>query len=135
MANAKEKGIMLMSSTTACNLAAVATTEKVLYTVPTGYSFIPAMVVLHTFSAQDNATPAIVTFGIGGGACDEFLGDQTLNGMGANYAEECMILQPIPNATPVVVDKIDAASTFSMEITQANGAAQTCTIDVFGYLI
>lgn len=134
MANAKAKGLMLMSSTASCNLAASATTEKVLYTVPTGYSFVPVMVVMRAFSAQDNATPAIVTFGIGGGACDEFLGDQTINAITANYAEECLILQPIPNATPVTVDKIAAGSTFSMEITQANGAALTCTIDLFGYL-
>lgn len=132
--NSKEKTLALVQTKTAINLAAAADTETVLYTVPVGKTFIPIMVVLRAFSAQDNATPAIVTLGIGGGACDEFLGNQTLNGMGANYANEVIILQPIPAATPVVVDIIPAGSTFSIEISQANGAAQTCTADVFGYL-
>ena len=134
MADAKKYSVALVSSTASCNLAAAATTEKVLYTVPTGVTFVPVMVVMRAFSAQDNATPAIVDFGIGGGACDEFLASQTISGMTANYAEECLILQPVPAATPVTVDKIAAGSTFSMEIVQANGAALTCTIDVFGYL-
>lgn len=134
MANVKEKTIALISTTASVNLAAAATTEAVLYTVPTGSTFVPTMVVLRAFSAEDHATPAIVTLGIGGGACDEFLPDQTLSGLTANFANEYLILRPIQAATPVTGDIIPAGSTFSIEITQANGAAQTCTADVFGYL-
>jgi hypothetical protein len=134
MSNSREKGLMLASSTTTINLAAAAGTEKVLYTAPPGYDFIPAMVILDAFSADEHATPPIITLGIGGGACDEFLGNQTLNTITANYAEECLILQPIPSATPATVDRVPAGSTFSLEITQANGAALTCTAHSFGFL-
>lgn len=134
MADLKAKSISLVSSTASCNLAAAADTEKTLYTVPTGFTFVPVMVVMRTFSADENATPPIVTFGTIGGACDEFLGNQTLSNITANFARECLILQPVPNATTVTVDSVIAAGAFGMEITQANGAALTCTIDVFGYL-
>ena len=133
MADAKEKTIALISSTAAVNLAAVATTEKALYTVPTGSTLVVTNVVMRLFSGDEHGTPPIVTFGIGGGACDEYLGDQTIN-VTANYANEYLMLRPIQAATPVTGDIVPAASSFSMEITQANGAALTCTIDVFGYL-
>jgi hypothetical protein len=133
MSDSKEKGLMLISTTASVNLAAAAGTEKVLYTVPTGKYLVPVLVVLREFSADEHGTPPIITLGIGGGDCDEFLGDQTLT-VTANYAEEHIILQPVPAASPVKVDRIAAASTFSLEITQANGAALTCTVDVFGYL-
>ena len=133
MADAKEKTIALISSTATCNLAAVATTEKVLYTVPTGKTLVVTNVILRKFSGDEHATPPIITLGIGGGACDEYLGDQTIN-VTANYAEEYLMLRPVQAATPVTGDCVPAASSFSMEITQANGAALTCTIDVFGYL-
>jgi len=131
--NAKEKTIALISSTASVNLAAAADTEKVLYTVPTGKTLVVTNVVLREFSADEHATPPIVTLGIGGGNCDEFLGDQTIN-VTANYAEEYLMLRPIQAATPVTGDYVPAASSFSLEITQANGAALTCTVDVFGYL-
>jgi len=134
MADLKAKSLALVSSVSSVNLAATAGTEAILYTSPTGFSFLPVMTILHNFSAADHATPPIVTLGIGGGACDEFLGDQTLSGLTANYANECLILQPVPAATPVTVDIVPAGSTFSIEITQANGAALTCDIEVFGYL-
>jgi hypothetical protein len=133
-----ENALTRVATVTGINLAGTADTETVLYLVPTGHTFVPVMVVLRNFSAIDHATtPATVTLGIGGGACDEFIGTSTpstLSGMGANFANEAIILQPVPATTPAVVDIIPAGSTFSLEITQANGAAQTCTADVFGYL-
>lgn len=115
------------------DLAGTAATETILYRPPTGYDFYPMAVVLHTFSADEHATPPIVTLGVGGGDCDEFLGDQTLSNITASYANEAIILQPVPAATPVVIQKVPDGSAFSIEITQANGAALTCKADVFGY--
>jgi len=132
--NAKEKTVALMVTNTGVNLALTAGEEAVLYTVPTGYTFVPTMVVLRAFSKDEHGTPPIFTFGIGGGDCDEFLGDQTLNTITANFASECLMLRPIQAASPVTGDVIPAGSTFSMESTQANGEAMTCTADVFGYL-
>jgi len=124
---------MLLSSTAAVPLDAVADTEKALYVVPTGKKAVPVMVIIRTIS--EAIDEAVVTFGITGGTCDEFLGDHTLTVVGAGFADEALIIQPIPNATTVAALILDAAETFGMEITTAEttGTA-TCTIDVFGYL-
>ena len=127
----KEAAITLLSSTASCNLAATAAVEKNLYTVPTGKSAVITHVVMRSFSAD--CTSAVVTFGIAGGACEEFLGDTTLTGITASYATQFVLLQKIPNATPVAHTILTAAQIFAMEITTV-GATSTCTIDVFGYL-
>ena len=131
MADLKEKSISLLSSTASCNLAADPGTEKSLYVVPTGKVCVVTHVVMRKFSAD--CTTAVVTFGITGGDCDEFLGDQTLTGITAAYATEYVVLKPVPAATPVATTLLTAAEAFGMEITTA-GAASTCTVDVFGYL-
>ena len=126
----KEVAISLLSSTASCNLAATAATEKNLYTVPTGKSAVITHVVMRTFS--EDCTTAVVTFGITGGAAEEFLGDTTLTGITASFATQFVLLQKVPNATPVAHTILTAAQIFCMEITTAG--AGTCTIDVFGYL-
>jgi len=133
MADAKEKTIALLSSTASCDLNAAGGTEKSLYTVPTGKILIVDHVILHTFSA-DTAN-AVVTFGHTGGTCDEFLGDQTLTGITAAYAAQCLKCAIVPNATPVVNVPFTAAEVFAMEITTAAGSACTCTVEVWGHLI
>ena len=127
----KEAGITLLKSTAACNLAAVAGTELALYTVPTGKTAIIHTVVMRTFSAD--CTTAVVTFGHTVGTCEEWSGNVTLTGITASYAEQVVILQPVPATTPLAKSMFAAAEIFGMEITTA-GAASTCTIDVFGYL-
>ncbi len=131
MARAKEKTLALLGRV-AVDLAAVADTEVVLFTTPSGKKAIPIMVVAHTF--DEVVDEAVITLGITGGTCDEFLGDQTLTNIGAGFVDECLILQPIPNATPVAALILDAAESFGVEITTAEttGAA-TCVMDVFGY--
>ncbi len=131
MARAKEKTLCLLGSAT-IDLAAVAATEVVIYTTPTGKKAIPVLVVARTF--DEAVDESVVTLGIGGGACDEFLGNQTLTNITAGFADESLILQPIPNATPVAALILDAAENFSCEITTAEttGAA-TCIMDLFGY--
>jgi hypothetical protein len=131
MADLKEKSISLLSSTASCNLAATAATELALYTVPTGKTAIIHSVVMRTFSADP--TTAVVTFGHTGGTCEEWSGDVTLTGITASYAEQVLILQPVPATTPLAKSMFTAAEIFGMEITTA-GAASTCTIDVLGYL-
>ena len=125
--------LALVGQEDACNLAAGAGTEKNLVPAcPTGKIFIPTMVILDEFSADEHGTPPIITFGVAGGDCDEFLGDQTLSNITAAYATEVIILQPIPAATPVVSVKLTAGQVFAMEITQANGAALTARVSVIG---
>jgi len=128
---AKEATLCLLGSAVV-DLAAAADTEVVLYTVPSGKKAIPVLVVARTF--DEAVDEAVVTLGIGGGTCDEFLGDQTLTNITAGFADEALILQPLPNATPVAALILDAAETFSVENTTAEttGAA-TCIMEVFGY--
>lgn len=117
----------------ACNLAAVAGTEKKLTgAVPTGFTFIPVMVILDEFSADEHATPPIITLGKYDGDCDEFLAAQTLSNITAAYATESIILQPLPSATPVVSLVLTAGQFFAMEITQANGGVLTARFTVLG---
>lgn len=131
MARAKEKTLCLLGRATV-DLAAAADTEKVLYTTPSGKKAIPVLVVAHSF--DEAVDESVVTLGKGGGSCDEFLGDQTLTNITAGFADECLILQPIPNAIPVAALILDAAETFACEITTAEttGVA-TCVMDVWGY--
>ena len=125
--------IALVGSESSVALDAVAGTEKVLFVVPAGKKFIPVMVIIRTI--DEAIDECVVTFGITGGTCDEFLGDQTLTVVGAGYADEALIIQPVPNATTVAALILDAAESFGMEITTAESTGTpTCTIDVFGYL-
>lgn len=131
MARAKEKTLALLGSAT-IDLTQAADTETVMYTVPSGKKGIPVMVVARDF--DEAVDQAVVTLGKAGGTCDEFLGNQTLTNVGAGYADECLIMQPIPNATPVTALILDAAEQFACEITtpETTGTA-TCVMDVFGY--
>jgi len=103
-------------------------TETVLYTVPAGYIFMPVIVILDEFSAA--CTTAVVTIGIGGGDCDEFLINQTLTNVSGTTSY--VILQPVPNATPVECIHLTAGQTLSIEITTAEGSALTCKAEVLG---
>jgi hypothetical protein len=132
MANAKEKGLMLLGSVASVDLNGAGGTETTLYTVPTGKTCIPIMVVLRSLSADPAS--AVVTIGKTGGDCDEFLGDQTLSAITVGYADECCVLMPVPAATPVASLVLDAAEVLGLEITTAAGGPCTCTADVFGYL-
>jgi len=131
MARAKEKVLSLLGSET-IDLAAVAGTEVGMYTVPTGKKAIPLLVVARTF--DEAVDESVVTLGKTGGSCDEFLGDQTLTNVGAGFADEALIMQPIPNATPVAALVLDAAEEFGCEITtQETTGAATCIMDLWGY--
>lgn len=131
MARAKEKTLALLGSATV-DLTQAADTETDLYTVPSGKKGIPVMVVARKF--DEAVDQAVVTLGKAGGTCDEFLGNQTLTNITAGYADECLILQPVPAATPVAALILDAAEKFACEITtpETTGTA-TCVMDVFGY--
>ena len=112
-----------------CDLDAANGTEKNLVdAVPTGLIFDPIMVILDEFSAACGT--AVVTFGIAGGTCDEFLGDQTLTNISA--AGEYLIVQPVPNATPPMAESLVAGEIFAMEITTKEGSALTCRASVLG---
>ena len=102
--------------------------ETVLYEIPTGKLGTPVFIVLHDFSAACGT--AVITVGKSGGACEEFLGDQTLTNIAA--AGDYVILMPVPNATPVKLVEFAAGEEITIEITTAEGGALTCEADVYG---
>ncbi len=92
---------------------------------------IPVLLILCDF--DEAVDEAVITAGKTGGACDEFVGNRTLTAVGAGFADEALLIGPIPNATPVTSLILDAAESFGVEITTAEttGAA-TCTAEVWG---
>lgn len=129
---AKEKGLMLLGSNTV-DLAAAADTEVTLFTHANGNTkSIPVVIVLRDF--DEAVDEAVITAGKTGGSCDEFVGDRTLTNVGAGYANEAVIVQPVPATTPATSIIINDGEGFGIEITTAEttGAA-TCVADVFGY--
>lgn len=132
MADAKEKGIMLLSSTAAWNSQGAATTETELYTVPTEKVCVVTHVVIHTCSAS--MATAVVTFGKTGGDCDEFRGDVTLTNLDGTTKYAVIHQQASTRDTPDGGVLLTAAQIFGIEVTTADADGGTATIDVFGYL-
>lgn len=125
MADMKEKGIALLSSTTV-SLAAVAATT--LYTVPVGKRCVLVMAII-TLDVADAGASAVTIGKVG--ALTSFLNTQTLSALDAQY--DAGILQPIPNATTVLVKSYAAGDVIQMDVTTGAGNA-TNTVYLFGYL-
>ena len=122
----------ILSSTSGVNLNAAADTETSLYTVPVGRSCIVTQIVIRTMSADANNS--VITFGVTGGSCDEFRGDQTLSGLDGTTKYTVIYLDQDTNDTPEAAVLLTAGDTFGVEITTQAGNACTCTMDVIGYL-
>lgn len=125
MASLKENAITKIS-TTDIDFSGVGQTN--LYTVPTGKVFIPIMAVVRP-GADAGAT--IVTFGRVGSLTD-FLGAQNLGNL--NAAGDMGILQPIPNATPVLLKTYAAGVVFQIDVTAALGGVNN-DVDLFGFIV
>ncbi len=130
MARAKEKTLSLLGSAVIA-LDAVAATEVSLYITPTGKQMIPVLLILCDF--DEAVDEAVITAGKTGGDCDEFVGDRTLTNVGAGFANEALLITPIPNATPLASVILDAGEEFGVEITTAEttGTA-SCTAEIWG---
>ena len=123
-------GIVKLATVTGVNLNAAADTETELFAVPTGKKAIIHKVIIRGLSAS--AASGVITLGKAGGACNEFLGDQTLSNL--NGTTKAGILQPVPNATTPAQTILNAGESFGCEITTPAGSACTCVMDVFGHL-
>jgi len=125
----EENTIVLAGQEDACDLNAANGTEKKLTpAVTTGKIFNPVMVIMDEFSAACGT--AVVTFGIYGGDCDEFVGDQTLTNISA--AGDFLVIMPVPAATPVKQHSLVAGEYFAMEITTKEGSPLTARVSVMG---
>jgi len=128
----RDNAIAMLSSTSGVDLDAAAATETVLYTVPLGSTAIVTHVVIRTLSAS--AASAVVTFGAGGGAADEWRGAQVLSALDGVTKYVVLYNDQGTNGTPEGGILFAAGTTFAIEITTKHGVAVTATVDVFGYL-
>ena len=110
------------------------TADHVLYTVPTGYSFIPTMIVIHSLSGTMSA--AVFSAGKSDAKTD-FVA--TITCSGANGTTKILVIRPNYVATPAagsgLMTIIPAGGTFVIDMLTAAGVACTGTVDLFGYLI
>lgn len=110
----RKQGAMLLSKTTVTFAADGATT---LFTVPAGFRC-----VLHSAVVIAAADAGTTTMTIGQvGALTDFLGTQTLSNLDAAY--DAVILQPVPNATPVKVKSYAATTVIQADVGSHAGGA------------
>lgn len=131
--DAKEKGIMLLKTTTGVDMAAAAKT--ILYTVPEGKRCIITHVIIRdpsaTLAGCDDAD-----FGTGAAsATQNFLNNET--GIGDMTATTDFMTLVAVSDEYTIIDGDAAAAVdreFGMTIVDGSDGAATATIDVFGYL-
>jgi hypothetical protein len=124
MADLKEKGIALLSTTTLPLNAVAAVT---LYTVPTGKRCVLTQAIL--VAGADASTSALTIGQVG--ALTDFLGTQTLTGINAAY--DVAILMPVPNATTVMTKSYPATTIIQADVTTGSGGA-TNSLYLYGFL-
>ena len=125
MSELNELTEVLLSSTT---VPLNATGQTTLYTVPTGKRLVITKAIL---IAGANAGDGVLTIGKQGTVTD-FLGAQTLSNLAAQY--DMAILQPIPNATPVLNKSYAAGSVIEADVTTGSTGGATNTMLLFGIL-
>lgn len=121
---AKEIG-GLLSTTTVSFAADVDTT---LYTVPTGKRCVLTHAIV--VAADDAGATTTVSIGANGAETD-FIPANTLSNLDAEY--DSVILQPIPNTTPLKIKSYAAATVIEAQVASQSGAAGN-TIYLFGIL-
>lgn len=124
MASLKQISISLLSSTTVAFNADASTT---LYTVPTG----KRCVLTHAVVVAGADAGATTTISIGAsGSTTDFLAANTLSNLDAQY--DSVVLQPIPNTTPLK-GKSYAAATVIQATVASNSGGATNTLYLFGF--
>lgn len=115
----------LLSVTT---VSFAANADTTLYTVPTGKRCVLTKAIV-VAGADAGAT---TTMSIGqNGATTDFLGNQTLTNLDVQY--DSVILQPVPNATPVKGKSYAAATVIEATVANQSGGA-TNTVYLYGML-
>lgn len=126
MASLREKAIALVSDTAIADLSSVAATT--LYTVPTGKIFVPTEAWLR--AAADVGANLAFTIGRST-ALTDFVG--TTNGDNLDVAGDCIIVKPVPSATPAT-NKTYAAGVIIQINVAVGGAAVAGRVFLFGFL-
>ena len=132
--DAKEKGIMLLKTTTGVDMNANAA-KTILYTVPAGKRCIVTHVIIRDPSATLNGCDD-VDFGTGAAsATQNFLNNET--GIGDMTATtDFMVLVAVSDEYTIIDGDAAAAvdREFGIYIVDGSDGAATATIDVFGYI-
>lgn len=119
------KTIALLSTTTTSFAADADTT---LYTVPTG----KRCVLSHAIVVAAGDAGATTTLSIGQDTAEtDFIPANTLSNLDAQY--DSVILQPIPNTTPLQIKSYAAATVIEAQVASHSGVADN-TIYLFGIL-
>ncbi len=131
MADLKESGLSLLSDTaggiTALTDMSVAAIQT-LFTVPVGKTLVLSHAIIEV-SADCGASLAM-TIGSGAGATD-FVG--TTNGDNLDADGDCILMMPVPSATPATLKAYAAGTVISLDIAVA-GNATTANVYLFGIL-
>lgn len=125
MPKAKEKTIALLSTTTVTtNLSTTGVTT--LYTVPIGKTCI----LDHAYLTAGGNVDANLAFTIGQvGALTDFVG--TTNGDNLDAANDCILIAPIPQATPTTQKQYTAGEIIQINIA-VGGNAVSGIVDLYG---
>lgn len=130
MANAKEKTIALISSTTGIDATTVGTTE--LASVLVGKDFIPMFIVIRVtaFTAGSKSVQAIASFGGNSATYDDFINSATYTVANQDYFQT-----DGPTDSSEVAIQV-AGTSFRVSIETASDATvETWAVDLFGYLV
>jgi hypothetical protein len=124
-----ENAITRLATVTGIDAKSVATT--LLYTVPTGKTFIPVFVVIRVtaFTVGSKGTQAVASFGGNSATYDDFLNSVTYT----VAAQDVFIRDGVEDAATVVQA---AGDEFKISIeTGSDATTETWAVDVFGYLL
>lgn len=126
-ADLKEKSASLLGTAT---LDVQSATQTTIYTVPVGKRCILDHIKI--VSGATASPTAVISFGQNGAATD-FVGNQTMTNLAAQY--DCVIVMPVPNATPVKTKSYAAGTVIEADVTTADADGGTDnTVYVYGTL-
>lgn len=126
MPDMRDKGLTLASQTAIADLSSV--TATTLYTVPAGKIFVPTEAWLR--AAGDVGANLVCSIGQSAAKTD-FVGNT--NGDNLDAAGDCIILKPVPSATPAT-NKSYAATTVIQFDVSVGGNAVAGIVWLFGFL-
>ncbi len=131
MADLKESGLSLLSDTaggiTALTDMSVAAIQT-LYTVPVGKTLILSHAIIEV--SADAGAAGVLTIGQGAGATD-FVGTTNVDNLDADG--DCILMMPVPSATPATLKAYAAGTVISIDIATAANAI-TANVYLFGIL-
>ena len=127
MANLIANALSLLSSTAIADLSSEIQTA--LYTVPVGFKMIPHSGFLE--AAADVGANLVVTVGQNGAVTD-WVG--TTNGDNLDADEDCILVAPVPSATPAKLKIYAAGTVIELDVATA-GNAVAGVFYYFGFLI